>query len=495
MTSEILVEDKLRLDFPRTGVLPDEIEKMLQYSINSSHGHVDVQDDVEDDVESEDEHDTKFKSSLDSSIDSSLDSSLDSSNESKTHSVLNTEIAIPRNTVNVRTFTTRWEWLYELNDCPLDTNVYCNDFDVWKDNWLDPSKNSKSQQPLKKWLWVYDKLKLCKSFKIKSAPIGVYPEDSDFPVIVKPILNLYGSGRGVLQFKSREDLAKFSRSELGCGMMWMPYFTGDHRSLDVVLQHGTIKHYISFKGKTSERLCEYDWWESEPKYNISPEIKKWIKKTFRNKLFGDLVESGSGFTGIVHLEFIDNQLIECHLRMGHTSTIGVYENFSSKQSPIAKSTINLYSSNEWLDLPESYQTPKIFIVPLCVDYDEYQYLDNPDNDTVHNLIKNSSGAFNGVWMLQKCLPPDVSAHPVHTIKTWSIYSTDLDQALKLKNEIRELMQPKRMRYYISKTKEKLHGLSPMVFQSPFNIAIGAAIVISIFVLIFLHRLLTLNLPR
>lgn len=371
-------------------------------------------------------------------------------------------------------FITRWEWLYEYGECPLDVVVYLNDFDIWKENWMD-----EKDSPLNKWLWVYNKLKLNKSYNIKSAPIGVYPSDADFPIIVKPVLNLYGSGRGMLKFKTTEELSKFCRSELGCGMMWTPFFSGNHHSIDVVLVKGNIEYIVAFKGKQTDkmRLCEYDWWESDTDYKMPDKLKKWIKKSFKKKSIID--SDKNAFTGIIHLELIDDQLVECHLRMGIINVYGVYDCVCGNNSELTKSVINLYTKKEWTaSVPKDL--PKIYIVPLYVNYDDYNYIVNPEWETVSKIAKEK---YDKVWMIQKCPPSTVSAHPIDLIKTWVIYSTSLEQSLKLREEIKELMHPKKVTYYITKTKEKLYGLSPLVFQSPFNIAIGAAVVICVFVIV------------
>lgn len=372
-------------------------------------------------------------------------------------------------------FVTRWEWIYEYSECPLDVVVYCNDFDVWKDGWVNDKDNS-----LAAWLWVYDKLRLSKSYNITCAPLGIYPDDKDYPVIVKPTVNLYSSGKGVLKFNSNQELIKFSRSELGCGMMWTSCFSGEHYSIDVVIIKGKIKYHVAFKGHPSD-LCEYDWWEYEKSYELSSNLKEWIKKNFKGKLFG----SGSdtpNFTGIINIETIDDRLIDCKLRMNWLSTIGIYESLCTKSNLIGKSIIELYSKGKCsLDIKDFSTTlPNLYVVPISINYDDYEYITNPEWDTIKNL---SSKKYKGVWMIQRCPSPDVNPHPVNNIKTWTIFTTDLEEGLALKDDIKEMIQPKRMVYYISKTKEKLHGISPLIFQSPFNIAIGAAIIICIFVLI------------
>lgn len=369
-------------------------------------------------------------------------------------------------------FVTRWEWLYELNDCPLEVGIDCNDFDVWQSYSKDDSK--------KKWLWMYNKLQLSESLNIKCAPIGVYPSESDYPVIVKPIINLYGSGRGVLKFDSREKLTKFSRSELGGGMFWTPFFTGEHLSIDVILEKGRIKFYTIFEGKKGERLGEYDWWESLSDRKLSSKLKKWIKKTFRDTDIFD--DTDTSFTGVIHIETIDNQLVECHLRMGHLGLCGVTNYLESNDDVLGKALIQLYKEGVWMGLPSLYKIPKIFIVPLYVDIDEYQYISNPELNTVFDYI-NSLSKYKKITMVQQCPGIDVAAHPVKCIKAWTIFGGDLEECMKLRDDIREMMHPKRIVYYISKTRDKLYGLSPLLFQSPFNIAIGAAVVICMFVLV------------
>jgi hypothetical protein len=80
--------------------------------------------------------------------------------------------------------------------------------------------------------WVYNKLKICESQKLPCGPIGTTP--TEFPVIVKPIINLLGGGNkatiahNIEQYESIQD----------GGLFWSPFQLGNHYSVDLIVLDG-----------------------------------------------------------------------------------------------------------------------------------------------------------------------------------------------------------------------------------------------------------------
>jgi len=147
--------------------------------------------------------------------------------------------------------------------------------------------------------WVYDKLVLAQRCGTPCGPLGVKPKC--FPVILKPIVNLGGMGRDAERIDSAEQYAAAMNSG-AAGRFWMPFFTGEHISLDLVLYRGTVQWHCAWRGYPTEPWSPaFDRWETLPHYLLPP---------LR------LLEHLRDYTGILNVELIGGQLVEAHLRMG-----------------------------------------------------------------------------------------------------------------------------------------------------------------------------------
>ena len=185
-------------------------------------------------------------------------------------------------------------------------NIPCTDFDAW--------------YKYNKYHKIYNKLFIAESQDIESGPMGILPKK--YPVIFKPIINLFGMSRGFSIIRNKEEYFE----KLQDGLFWMEYLDGEQYNLDLILLNGEIKYYTCLKSKPyTEGTFEYH--ESLPNYTINNVIKDWIIKYF-NK-----------YTGCLNLEFINNKIIEAHLRLN-----GDYYLYDID---FTKELDNLYNNNKW----------------------------------------------------------------------------------------------------------------------------------------------------
>ena len=170
--------------------------------------------------------------------------------------------------------------------------------------------------------WVYNKIELCKTQDIPQYPHGVPPHH--FPVISKPITNLYGMSQGVRKLYTWD-----SELDYKPGHFCMPFYTGIHLSTDFVVIDGSSKWNHTFIGHKD--MCgKFLYWESVFDHYES------ILELFRLWIYKNLPE----YTGIVNIESINNKIIECHLRMS-PQFIDLYGN------NWLESVIDLYHKQKW----------------------------------------------------------------------------------------------------------------------------------------------------
>lgn len=150
--------------------------------------------------------------------------------------------------------------------------------------------------------FVYNKMFICELQKIDHAPMPIEPKS--YPVVVKPIINLYGMGLNSKIINNKEE---FYNNWLS-NNFWSEYLVGDHLSWDFVIRKGKLIYSIVFQGfkfDDKERFGTFSYWELiNHEMKIPDSINNLIKKYFKN------------YTGNLNIETIGNKIIEVHLRMG-----------------------------------------------------------------------------------------------------------------------------------------------------------------------------------
>lgn len=140
--------------------------------------------------------------------------------------------------------------------------------------------------------WMLNKLYVQEALNNPCGPLGIDPPQ--YPVWVKPVINLYGLGIGAKKVDSSDMM------DYAPGMMWMPYYTGDHISYDIKYEHDEIVEVYSAQGFNGPHFTEWNVSKIEPDHKL-----KFL--VYKLSCIGELPK-------YFNIETIDNNLIECHPR-------------------------------------------------------------------------------------------------------------------------------------------------------------------------------------
>lgn len=229
---------------------------------------------------------------------------------------------------------TKYKKIYHILKATIDIPI--NDLDAWKKY---PQYN-----------FLYNKINICEYQNIKHAPMPIEPEN--YPVIIKPIINIYGMGLNVIKINSSDEFYEQWHNN----NFWMEYLEGDHLSYDLIILKGDIQYHTCFRGeKDKDNLGEFHYWES-----INKGIPEIVKKLVKEKLVD--------YTGCFNVETINDVIIEVHLRMGDIDAFPTFD--------ILKGIIETYNGNKynWNNII----LDPVYFFPLWMDAD----------DTSHKKIKH-----------------------------------------------------------------------------------------------------------
>lgn len=143
--------------------------------------------------------------------------------------------------------------------------------------------------------FIYDKLSLAQLQNLDCAPLPIIP--TIFPVIVKPIINLYGMSRGLKKINNYEEFILIKDN----GYFWEKYLDGAQYNYDIVIKNGKI----------IDSFCYHSVPLNEGTFLYHQYIKKNIPSNIVN-LIENLMEN---YTGFMNIELIDGYIIEAHLRL------------------------------------------------------------------------------------------------------------------------------------------------------------------------------------
>jgi len=214
--------------------------------------------------------------------------------------------------------------------------------------------------------WIYNKLDIAISQNIRCGPVGVEPPI--FPVVLKPIYNMFGGGIEARKIESRYSFNK----HLHPGCMWMQWLEGPHHSHDIMVLNGEPVWHISFKGHPLGKGM-FDYWEVvKCTEKIILYVLDWIKKYLPS------------FTGCVCLETIGTRIIEAHLRMGDVDRLGNYNLMSNiislyqdKVWNFKEEILEFYLFAIWGQSGIQYNISPDIVTEICSNLTSYQ-IDNPD---------------------------------------------------------------------------------------------------------------------
>ena len=223
----------------------------------------------------------------------------------------------------------RTDWL--TPDLPLDESQYFRhrrpDVDI-------PISDEAAWSKYRHLRWMYNKMSLCDAQGIRNYPDGVPPHE--FPIFMKPIINLGGMGFGAEVVKDQDEWLNGPQRP---GLFCMPVLEGPQFSIDVALQNGLIRWAYAMKAHKNHLGCFTMFEHTGVPNNLQERIEEWRHDWL------------NGFTGVVNFEFIGDTIIECHLRMspqfvdlyGEGWLDRVIELYEGKQTFFEESPLEGYS--------------------------------------------------------------------------------------------------------------------------------------------------------
>ena len=144
--------------------------------------------------------------------------------------------------------------------------------------------------------FIYNKLLLSKLQNLDAAPVGIIP--IEFPVVIKPIINLYGMSNGYTKINNIDDYNK----SMYIGMFWQKYLNGIQYNVDLNIKNGKIIQYFCVISEPSnDGMFKYHY------FNKNYLLPKNIYDLIENIL--------DDYSGFLNIEVIDNFIIEMHLRL------------------------------------------------------------------------------------------------------------------------------------------------------------------------------------
>ncbi len=172
------------------------------------------------------------------------------------------------------------------------------------------------------WRHVYDRLLIAETTGVLSAPLGV-PLPRPMAVIVKPITNLWGMGRGARSHDPNEDLP------YDPGYMWQEALTGRHVSVDLRLDPHlgrAVWQATSVGQPDPDRFGRFSMWEllGPDRLPETDTVERWALANLRH------------YAGPCNIELIGGRIIEVHLRLTQDwLEAGVYGPHDTKPPPRA----------------------------------------------------------------------------------------------------------------------------------------------------------------
>lgn len=228
-----------------------------------------------------------------------------------------------------------------------------------------PSNDYEAYDKYKNLRHLYNKLYISKS---QDLSCGIYKKEvNTLPIIIRPIINLQGMGRGLIIAKYFKDI------QIPKKYFWCEYLTGEHLSYDIFINSFGIQDIIVFKGYPAEK-GKFDVWEYVSR-KLPKNIKNWIYKNIKQ------------YNGVINIETIGNNIIECHLRMGDCNMF--------QSDAITKNIIECYKNNKI----KKIKLKKIFLIPIFVSKGKHKMIDKSIIVKSINLHDNN---WNSIITYQRC---------------------------------------------------------------------------------------------
>ena len=145
--------------------------------------------------------------------------------------------------------------------------------------------------------FVYNRLWLSTIQGLSSNPVGIYPKK--YPVIIKPIINLFGMSKDFFVIKNKNEYMKCEKYP----HFTQPYLSGNQYNIDLIIVKGKIIFYNTLISKPHPYIPGAFLSHKPIKCKIPRIILIFIRKYLYN------------YTGCFNAEIINDFIIECHLRL------------------------------------------------------------------------------------------------------------------------------------------------------------------------------------
>lgn len=179
-----------------------------------------------------------------------------------------------------------------------------------------------------KYNYVYDKFKLMKHQNMPCNILGIYPDPSIYPIIVKPIINLFGMSRGIKVLHNDNEYETYLMSSPNPSSFWMPFYETNstlnceykdtnikkHYTIDIVMKEGKIFYSNTFECITSDEVGIFKKHIYIPEYIVKEKHIHFLEQYMKD------------YTGCLNIEIIHDIIIEIHLRLNG-------DNYIYKENP------------------------------------------------------------------------------------------------------------------------------------------------------------------
>jgi hypothetical protein len=267
---------------------------------------------------------------------------------------------------------------------PYDPSIIRTDAGAYKAN---PNYN-----------FVYNKLFIAQTQKIDCGKMNIYPHE--YPVFIKPIINLKGGNLGCYKVNTKQEFERFKHRN---DFYWATFLHGQEGSTDFVMDKGNILFELSYVMEKTENSIIQQKTIISPKNKCPQKIKDWIYTYLKD------------YTGCVNIQYIGNTIIEVGLRFDSGGNFIQWAN-----NPVFIERINsFFKTGKWIHIPTNqYQfkdvysigcyksNPVIYFIPapiikLIMENNNIQnynfYIDNERNGIKYlNIVDSDMDKINHV---------------------------------------------------------------------------------------------------
>jgi hypothetical protein len=192
-----------------------------------------------------------------------------------------------------------------------------------------------------KYNYVYNKFDLIKKQNIYSNIVGIYPDESQYPIVIKPIINLFGMSRQVKFIENEDEYTEFLKKTPHPSSFWMPYYnTHNHYTIDIVMKEGKIVYSNTFQCISTKEVGIFEKHIYRNTYLLEQHIIHFLENYLPN------------YTGCLNIELIGSVIIEIHLRFNG-------DNYIYKENPFLFNHLNSILNKKYSNISDIDDYPAL----------------------------------------------------------------------------------------------------------------------------------------